>query len=131
MIQLAGLMWGMALAFGVIGYNRGLSKEMISLSGIILALFALFQFDPLLRQTLLDDVPPAQVFLIQTIIFVVIVFFAYQTNALGKRQLGKDSDGRDPLQSKVLGAVVGFLNGYLIWGSIWYFMDINNYPLSP
>jgi hypothetical protein len=130
MIQLAGFMWAMAFVFGVIGYMRGLSKELISLAGIILALFALFQFDGLLRETLLDGLPPEQIFIVQCLIFVGIVFFAYQTNSLGRRQLG-GSDGRDNLQSTVLGAVVGFVNGYLIWGSIWYFMHINGYPLSP
>lgn len=135
MIQLSALLWASAIVFSVIGYMRGLSKELISLSGIILALFALFQFDNLLRAVLLANVPRQQQFIIQVIIFLAIVFFAYQTRALGKRTVtppgAQAADGRDNLQSTVLGALVGFLNGYLIWGSIWYFMDINAYPLSP
>lgn len=39
--------------------------------------------------------------------------------------------GRDQLQTNILGAIVGFINGYLIWGSLWYFMEINDYPLAP
>ena len=97
MIQLAGFMWAMAFVFGVIGYMRGLSKEMISLAGIILALFALFQFDGLLRETLLANLPPAQIFIVQCFIFIGIVFFAYQTNALGRRQFGSNAEGRDNL----------------------------------
>ena len=27
--------------------------------------------------------------------------------------------------------MLGALNGYLIWGTVWYFLDINDYPLSP
>jgi colicin V production protein len=135
MIQLSALLWASAIVFGVIGFMRGLSKEMISLSGVILALFALFQFDSLLRKVLLANVPPEQQFLVQTAIFLGIVFFAYQTRALGKRIPGANApppaEGRDNLQSTILGAVVGFVNGYLIWGSIWYFMDINGYPLTP
>ena len=133
MIQLSGLMWTMAIVFGIIGYMRGLSKEMISLAGIILALFALFQFDSLLRDTLLTNVSTDQVFFIQTLIFIGIVFFAYQPNMVGRRyvRLNPEGQGRDTTQNSVLGAVVGFLNGYLIWGSIWYFMHINGYPLSP
>jgi hypothetical protein len=123
--------WIVAIFFAIIGMIRGWSKELVSLAGIILALFTLFQFDGLLRETLLANVPPEQVFIVQCLIFVGIVFFAYQTNALGKRQLVNPNEGRDNLQSTVLGAVVGFLNGYLIWGSIWYFMHINGYPLSP
>ncbi|MBC6936620.1 MAG: hypothetical protein DWB42_12360 [Chloroflexi bacterium] len=37
----------------------------------------------------------------------------------------------DELQANVLGAIVGFINGYLVWGTLWYFMHINNYPLNP
>jgi hypothetical protein len=140
MIQLSALLWATAIIFGIIGFMRGLGKEMISLSGIILALFALFQFDNLLRNVLLANVPRQQQFLVQAIIFMGIVFFAYQTRSLGRRAPAAHTgghnappaaEGRDSLQSTILGAVVGFVNGYLIWGSIWYFMDINGYPLAP
>src|SRR5262245_46782040 len=101
MIQLSGLMWGMAFIFGVIGYMRGLSKELISLAGIVLALFTLFQFDSLLRETLLGGLPPEQVFIVQSLIFVGIVYFAYQTNTLRRRPTSSNPnpEGRDTLQS--------------------------------
>jgi uncharacterized membrane protein required for colicin V production len=129
MIQLAALLWATALFFGAVGYMRGVSKELIALAGIILGLFALFQFDSVLRGVLLATVEPVTRFYVQSIIFLLIVFFAYQTRALARHIGG--SDGRDPLQSTVLGALVGFLNGYMIFGSLWYFMDINQYPLNP
>lgn len=131
MIQLSALLWGGAIIFAVIGYMRGLAKELISLAGIVLALFALFQFDNLLRGVLLENVPGQQRFVIQVFIFLGIVFFAYQTRALSRRLNVPQGEGRDQLQTTVLGAIVGFVNGYLIFGSIWYFMDINNYPLQP
>lgn len=130
MIQLSTLLWGFSLVFAVIGYLRGLPKELISLAGIVLALFALFQFDNALRGIFLANVPGMQKFVVQSLIFLGIVFFAYQTRALGRR-LNVSESGRDSLQSTTLGALVGFLNGYLIFGSIWYFMHINDYPLSP
>ncbi len=130
MIQLSTLLWGFSLVFAVIGYLRGLPKELISLAGIVLALFALFQFDNALRGIFLANVPGMQKFIVQCVIFLGIVFFAYQTRALGRR-LNVSESGRDSLQSTTLGALVGFLNGYLIFGSLWYFMHINDYPLSP
>ena len=72
MIQLSTLLWAFALVFGVIGYMRGLPKELISLAGIILALFALFQFDRGLRGILLANVPGMQRFIIQCIIFLLL-----------------------------------------------------------
>jgi len=136
MIQLVTLMWTMALFFAVIGFLRGWNKELISTAGIILGLFALFQFDALLRGMLLANVGADQVFFVQSGIFIVIVFFAYQTRGFrpereGARRSESSGTGRDHLQSSVLGGFVGFLNGYLIWGSIWYFLDINQYPLAP
>lgn len=133
MIQLNALLWMMALLFGYIGFSRGWNKEIIAMSGIILGLFALHQYDELLRETLLGTIPNEQKFFIQSIIFGLIVFFAYQTRALIGQDVARarGQDGRDELQSHILGAIAGFINGYLVWGSLWYFMDINNYPLSP
>lgn len=138
MLQLSALMWGMAALFGVIGWMRGLNKELIAMSGIVLGLFALFQFDDFLRNQLMVTFLPQQKFFVQTAIFGVIVFFAYQTRALIGEEAARlrenrqvKEGGRDALQSGILGALAGFVNGYLIWGSIWYFMDINSYPLLP
>jgi hypothetical protein len=132
MIQISIFMWVMAILFGYFGFVRGWNKEMIATSGIILGLFALFQFDDTITD-LLATVPGDQAFFVRSVIFAVIVFFAYQTRAL----IGEDakrpsrSEGRDSLQSSVLGGIIGFLNGYLIWGSLWYFMHVTDYPLSP
>lgn len=139
MIELTILVWLMALFFAYVGSTRGWTKEVISLAGIVLGLFALFQFDTLIRESLFGDLPADQKFYLQTFIFCTIVFFAYQTRALvgaDARDEGGD-EGRDPLQTRVLGAIVGFVNGYLIGGTIWYFLDINRltpggvYPLEP
>jgi hypothetical protein len=127
MIQLSAVLVAMAIFFAIIGFLRGWNKELIATAGIILGLFALFQFDSLLRGVLLAGVSQDQVFLVQATIFIIIVFFAYQTRALGRAR----PDGRDNLQESILGGIVGFVNGYLIWGTLWYFMDINQYPFSP
>lgn len=140
MIELSVLVWSFAAFFAYVGSLRGWTKEIISLSGVVLALFALYQFDDVLRGTLFIALPNDQKFLLQTIIFLVIVFFAYQTRAIVGAEAtaprGRGDSGRDPLQAKVLGGLVGFLNGYLIAGTVWYFLDINRlpsgqYPLDP
>jgi hypothetical protein len=132
MIQLAAFMWAMALIFSYIGFGRGWNKEMIATSGIILGLFALFQFDDVLTE-LFIAIPPEQAFLIRSALFAFVVFFAYQTRALIGTDAKKprSAEGRDNLQSSVLGGIIGFINGYLIWGSLWYFMHVTDYPLDP
>lgn len=138
MIELSLLLWVVAFFFAYIGSMRGWTKEVISLAGIILGLFFMFQFDTLIRLTLLGDLPVDQRFYIQSAMFLLIVFFSYQTRALvgGDATRARGQAGRDPLQTKVLGGIVGFVNGYLIGGTIWYFMEINRtpaglYPLDP
>lgn len=128
MIELSAALWILALLFGVVGLLRGWTRELVSLAGIILGLFTLYQFDPLLRGTLLASVPRDQVFLVQAVLFIGITFFAYQTRALGRFQR---SNERDSTTERILGGILGFINGYLIWGTLWYFMDINQYPLAP
>jgi hypothetical protein len=127
MIQLYSLMWILAVYFAIIGFMRGWNREIIATAGIALAMFTLFQFDALIRGTLLLTFPRGQAFFIQMAIFLIIVFFAYQNRTFvsGRRAASEN------LQASILGAIVGFFNGYLIGGTLWYFLDINEYPFSP
>lgn len=136
MMQLHVLLFILIAIFGVIGFQRGLNKEVISLAGIVLALFTLHSFDGLLRLTLLANTPPTTRFIVQAVVFCVIVFFGYQTRALIGRDVKQAQqtgppEGRDELQTRILGLLMGLLNGYLVWGTLWYLMVINDYPLSP
>jgi len=133
MLELVALMWVFVACFAVVGAQRGWTKEIIAMAGITLGLFALHQFDAALRQQLLAPFAAGQKFIFQVGIFLLIAFFAYQTRALigSEAREATGGEGRDPAQSKVLGGIVGAANGYLVSGSIWYFMHINDYPLSP
>ena len=125
MIQLSSLMWATAIFFAMIGFLRGWNRELIAAAGILLALFTVFQFDGLLRATIFQALPREQIFLIQAGFFIAIVFTVYQA-----REIAGDRRDNDSLQESILGGLVGFLNGYLITGSLWYLLDINEYPLT-
>jgi colicin V production protein len=129
-IQLYSMLWLSALFFGFIGVLRGLRREVISLAGIILATFALYQFDSFLRGIFLATVPRDQAFFVQICLFGGIVYFAYQTRSLSAPRAGAGPRG-NRLQDAVLGGLLGAVNGYLIWGAVWYFLDINDYPFAP
>lgn len=133
MLELVTLVWVFVAFFAFIGLQRGWTKEIISMSGVILGLFALHQFDTAIRTQLLAEFTPDQKFYFQSALFLIIVFFAYQTRALvgSDATSARGGDGRDALQTRVLGGIVGGINGYLVSGSIWYFLHINTYPLSP
>jgi hypothetical protein len=124
MIELYSLMWVIAVFAGVIGYLRGWNREIVVTAGAVLAMFVLFQFDSLLRGTLLASAPREQTFFIQAGIFLLIVYAAYQNKTFNAR-------ARTGAISGLLGILVGFFNGYLIGGTLWYFLDINEYPLDP
>ena len=132
MLELVTLVWVSVGIFALVGLQRGWTKEIIGMAGITLGLFALHQFDAVIRQQLLSSSSADLKFLAQTSILLLIAFFAYQTRALigGAREAMGDG-GRDALQSKVLGGIVGAANGYLVSGSVWYFLHINDYPLTP
>ncbi len=128
------MLWVTAIFFGVIGVIRGLRKEIVSFGGIVLATFALFQFDVLLRGVFLASIPRDQAFFVQAGLFGVVVYFAYQTRTFGGGYEGAPP-GQGPranrFQDAILGGLLGALNGYLIWGALWYFLDINDYPFAP
>jgi uncharacterized membrane protein required for colicin V production len=130
MVQLSSLMWILAAFFAVTGFLRGWNREIIGLAGILVSMFALFQFDVPIRSIVLTQwlgFSFGQVFVIQAAIFLIVVFFAYTNESFAPEQRDDDKSFQDGL----LGTLIGFVNGYLIGGTIWYFLDINEYPLSP
>ncbi len=114
--------------FAVIGFMRGWTKELIATAGIVLALFALRQFETIIIDPLTNGQQQAK-FYLQAAILVLLAVFAYQTPperfARGARA------AREGIQENILGALIGGLNGYLLFGSLWWYMDNLEYPLSP
>jgi hypothetical protein len=68
-------------------------------------------------------------FWIKTITLVVFVIFGYQTPNLIRIASGKFV--REKFADSLLGFFMGAVNGFLIVGCIWYFMDQANYPFQP
>jgi hypothetical protein len=68
---------------------------------------------------------PALFFWLRAIILGLLVFFGYQTPNVS-RFAAKMT--REKLQDAILGVVLGGLNGYLIAGTIWFYMADAAYP---
>jgi hypothetical protein len=68
-------------------------------------------------------------FYVLTIVHVFFAFWGYQGPTLAGSRLGDRLRVRDSLQDKVLGAIVGAVNGYLIMGTIWAFLEYS--PIGP
>ena len=117
------LMIGM---FAAIGFMRGYAKELVATAGLVLALFTLKQFELLLIDPLTGG-KQASKFYLQATILLAMAFFSYQTPT---KTFGNVQE-RNSFQDGVLGLLVGAFNGYLLFGSLWWYMDTLEYPFSP
>ena len=62
-------------------------------------------------------------------VLAALVFFGYQTPNI-PRLSGSNRFARERLQDTLLGLFLGALNGYLIFGTLWYFLVEANYPFT-
>ncbi len=132
------LLFSMSLVlFAMIGYMRGWQKEVIALSGLVGAIAVLQQFGFEIVSFLgmvpvegaglqeLADIRRQQIY-VQAIFFVIIVFFSYQvvTRLAVTASGGRLGDRlRSGFERRVIGMFVGTLNGYLVVGSLWSFLE--------
>ena len=127
MVSLTFVFWMLVTLFALIGMMRGWAKELMVVFSLILTL----AFNVLLRRWLpimnafADD--DQTLFWIRSIILIVLVFFGYQSVGL-PRFAGKAA--REKLQDSLLGFVFGALNGYLVVGTLWFYIDQARYPFD-
>lgn len=123
----------MTLLFGLVGFLRGWSKEIVATAGIILALFATQQFNGIILEPITTGATPEARFYLYAGILIIITFFAYQTPSYASRRSeGRLWGGRrEGLQERLLGTLIGAFNGYLVFGTIWYYLDVMGYPFNP
>jgi len=127
MVSLTFMFWMFVVLFGIIGAMRGWAKELLVIFSSILAL----AFNHLLRRyvPVISTLPADSeaIFWIRAIILIVLVFFGYQTVSM-PRFAAKVA--REKLQDSLLGFVLGALNGYLVVGTLWFYLDQAGYPFS-
>jgi uncharacterized membrane protein required for colicin V production len=129
MVSLAFVFWMYVILFAIIGGMRGWAKEIVVSFSVILALTfttLLSNYIPFIRDVLQKDSKPLY-FWLRTIILILLVFFGYQTPNIA-RFAAKMT--REKLQDVILGAVIGALNGYLIAGTIWFYLADAGYPFT-
>ena len=125
------------LIFGCAGTIRSLRKELGTTTTLLVCLIVLSQWgDRILRgiDLPLRALADVSIFqgeyspLIQSLIYqgilLVSAFLSYRVDILAFRW--PDIQG---VLGALLGLVVGLLNGYLIVGGVWYYLDKFDYPL--
>jgi uncharacterized membrane protein required for colicin V production len=108
--------------FAVIGAMRGWAKEMMVTASVILALFIITVLETYVKGLSTSFAEPGspEQFWMRTSIILLLAFFGYQTPNLPR--LSGQRFARERFQDSLLGIFLGALNGYLIVGSIWYFL---------
>ncbi len=127
MVSLTFFFWMLVFLFALIGMMRGWAKELMVVFSLILTL----AFNVLLRRYLpvMNSFPDddQSLFWVRSIILVVLVAFGYQSVGL-PRFAGKVA--REKLQDSILGFIFGLLNGYLVVGTLWFYLDQARYPFD-
>ena len=143
MIPLNTVFWGLVLLFGLIGALRGWAKEILVTSSVFLALFIQQVFgqyilkpgNPYLPMLLSPSaeiaVPETYTdtqFYVCSILLLLLAFFGYAGPTL-VGQVGSKA-ARERLQDALLGFFLGLLNGYLVIGTLWFYMHQANYVVG-
>jgi hypothetical protein len=127
MVYLNFIFFCFVIIFAVIGAMRGWAKEMLVTASAVLALFVITVLETYVKglsQTFTLAGSSGQ-FWLRVSIIIILAFFGYQTPNIPR--VGGERFARERLQDSLLGVVLGALNGYLIVGSIWFFLSQANY----
>jgi uncharacterized membrane protein required for colicin V production len=126
MVPLQTVFIGLVILFAIIGALRGWAKELLVSFSVILARFIEYVsliYVPVLSTSLrsLQETDPPTWFYVRMALFVILVSFGYATTVISTR-LGTRAR-KEKLQDTLLGLFLGAINGFLVIGMIWGFLD--------
>ncbi len=126
MMSVVYIFWMFVIIFGLIGWMRGWAKELLVSFSVILALalnHVIRRYIPIAQALPETDVT---LFWIRVIILLVLVYFGYQTVVSIPHLASKAA--RERLQDTLFGAILGAINGYLVVGTILFYLHVADYP---
>ncbi|MFZ5822617.1 MAG: CvpA family protein [Chloroflexota bacterium] len=118
--------WMYVILFAVIGGMRGWVKELMVSFSVILALttsHVLRKYIPLVQALPVDS---SSLFWIRTLLLITLVYFGYQTVISIQRLASRAA--RERLQDTLFGVFMGAINGYLVAGTVLFYMHEAKYP---
>lgn len=128
MMSIVYVFWMYVILFAVIGGMRGWAKELLVSFSVILALttnHVLRRYIPLVEALPENS---SSLFWIRSLIVVTLVAFGYQTVISIARLASRAA--RERLQDTLFGIFMGAINGYLISGTILFYLHQANYPFE-
>jgi len=128
MVSLVVVFYILVILFAVIGMIRGWAQEILVTFSMFLAFFMINIMETVVLKLYagdtVDDGSILQ-FWIRTIIIVLLVFFGYQTTRITRFAAVIK---KDRISDSFLGLFLGGINGYLIAGSLWFYLAHADYP---
>ncbi len=126
MISLTTVFWLLVLLFGIIGALRGWAKELLTAIATIWGITLIVVLERFLPIFPRNPGPPF--FAWRAIILILMAFFGYHTPRVAARLAPKTR--QEGFRDAALGMVMGFLNGYLLLATLWYYLDLAGYPVN-
>lgn len=130
MMSVVYLFWMYVILFAFIGGMRGWAKELLVTFSVILSLainHVLRRYVPIAQPQNMPE-SDLNLFWVRIVILAVLVYFGYQT-VVSIQHLANRAV-RERFQDTFVGILVGAFNGYLIAGSVLYYLHVANYPFS-
>jgi uncharacterized membrane protein required for colicin V production len=131
MISIHIVFWMFVLIFAVIGALRGWARELLVTFALVISIFLLsiiHTFAPGLEKSIAKDAA-ANLFWFKFAVTVVLVVGGYQSVSI-PRISASPRLVRGNLQDTLLGLFIGLVNGFLIVGTIWFYLHDAKYPLD-
>jgi hypothetical protein len=128
MMSVVYLFWMYVILFAIVGGMRGWAKELLVAFSVILALalnHVIRRYIPIAQSLSETD---TSLFWVRTIILLTLVYFGYQTVVSIPHLASRAA--RERLQDSLFGVIMGGLNGYLIAGTILFYMHVADYPFE-
>jgi uncharacterized membrane protein required for colicin V production len=131
MISIHIVFWMFVILFAVIGALRGWAKEVLVTFSLVLSIFFLSileKFAPGIEKSVAGE-GVKNLFWIRFAVTVGLAIFGYQSVSIPQISASPRLM-RGNLPDTLLGLFIGVVNGFLITGTIWFYLNAAKYPLS-
>jgi uncharacterized membrane protein required for colicin V production len=129
MVSLYIFIWIFIILFSIIGYSRGIKRELLVTSSIILALYTTTILETFVKpiNVAASQSVSGSIFWMRIILFLFLIIIGYQIPNIPQAATGSRFLKIGP-QDGILGSLMGALNGFLLFGTIWFYIDKAGYP---
>jgi uncharacterized membrane protein required for colicin V production len=128
MVSLLVVFYIFVIFFSIIGVIRGWAQELLVTFSVILAFFLINVVETFIiekYQVVFFKDELTRTFWMRTIFLMVLVFFGYQTPRISRFA---SVVRKDKISDSFLGFFLGGINGYLIVGTLWFYLHAAEYP---